>query len=213
MWMMEALAFFAPSPNPYITMPQATAQYGHVLRVSVVRRSLNSRTSATAAVGENPMSARLDPASVAPVILRNWRRLTSVMRTSCFAAGIDCARVYSARGDAHKTKRRAGAAQQQDCSSPALYRQEYAPHVSMRPDARSDFRACFCSWCGDDRGHCNRRNGHLHPRADAERCIRVCQSLRTGSLCTATDIVDRSRCRVGRPRLYHYPRRAVPRAF
>src|SRR5438477_9235208 len=81
MWMMADLAFFDPSPSPYITTPQATAQYGHVLRVSVVRRSLNSRTSATAAVGENPMSARLDPASVAPVILRNWRRLTSVMRT------------------------------------------------------------------------------------------------------------------------------------
>src|SRR5512140_3845278 len=104
MWMMEDLAFFAPSPSPYITMPQATAQYGHVMRVSVVRRSLNSRTSATAAVGANPMTARLDPASVAPVILRNWRRLTSVMRTSCFAAGIDCGGVYAACRDAHKAK-------------------------------------------------------------------------------------------------------------
>src|SRR3954469_23876105 len=82
--MMLALAFLAPSPKPYITMPQATAQYGQVLRVSVVRNSLNSRTSATAAVGENPMSARLEPARVAPVILRNWRRLTSVMRTLVF---------------------------------------------------------------------------------------------------------------------------------
>src|ERR1700733_14863429 len=84
MWMMADLAFLDPSPSPYITTPQATAQYGQVLRVSVVRRSLNSRTSATASEGEKPMSARLEPASVAPVICRNWRRVRSVMRTPLF---------------------------------------------------------------------------------------------------------------------------------
>src|ERR1700736_3753859 len=79
--MMLGWAFFDPSPNEYITTPQATAQYGQVLRVSVVRRSLNSRTSATATEAEKPMSARLEPASVAPVIFRNWRLVSSVMRT------------------------------------------------------------------------------------------------------------------------------------
>src|SRR6185312_10922087 len=84
--MMLALAFFAPSPKLYITTPQATAQYGQVLRVSVVRESLNSRTSAIAAEGEKPSSARLEPASVAPVIVRNWRRVRSVMRAPVLRA-------------------------------------------------------------------------------------------------------------------------------
>ena len=42
-------------------MPQPTEQYGQVLRVSVVRSSLNSRTSARAAVGAKPSAARLEP--------------------------------------------------------------------------------------------------------------------------------------------------------
>src|SRR5262245_57455958 len=81
MWMMLALAFFDPSPRLYITTPHATAQYGQVLRVSVVRESLNSRTSAIATDAEKPMSARLEPASVAPVTFRNWRLVRSVMRS------------------------------------------------------------------------------------------------------------------------------------
>src|ERR1700738_1839781 len=76
---MLALAFLAASPSPYITTPQATAQYGQVLRVSVALASLNSRTSASAFDGEKPISARLDPARVALVIFRKSRRVTSAM--------------------------------------------------------------------------------------------------------------------------------------
>src|SRR5580700_4998110 len=72
-------AFLARSPRLYMSTPQATAQYGQVLRVSVARASLNSRTSAIAAVGEKPRSARLDPARETPVILKNSRRVTSAM--------------------------------------------------------------------------------------------------------------------------------------
>src|SRR6516164_11381064 len=79
MWKMLERAFFARSPRLYMSTPQATEQYGQVLRVSVARASLNSRTSASAAVGEKPSSTRLDPASVAPVTLRNSRRVTSAM--------------------------------------------------------------------------------------------------------------------------------------
>jgi len=84
---MLGLAFFEPSPNEYITTPHATAQYGQVLRVSVARESLNSRTSAIATEAEKPRSARLEPASVAPVIFRNWRRVRSVMRAPVLRTG------------------------------------------------------------------------------------------------------------------------------
>src|SRR6516164_4515188 len=79
MWKMLARAFLARSPRLYMSTPQATEQYGQVLRVSVARASLNSRTSASAAVGEKPSNTRLDPARVAPVTLRNSRRVTSAM--------------------------------------------------------------------------------------------------------------------------------------
>src|SRR6516164_9196047 len=79
MWKMLARAFFARSPRLYMSTPQATEQYGQVLRVSVARASLKTRTSARAAVGEKPSNTRLDPARVAPVTLRNSRRVTSAM--------------------------------------------------------------------------------------------------------------------------------------
>src|SRR5438309_2781632 len=72
-------AFFPRSPRLYMRTQQATAQYGQVLRVSVARASLNSRTSASAAVGENPSSTRLEPAREALVTLRNSRRVISAM--------------------------------------------------------------------------------------------------------------------------------------
>src|SRR5579862_6189433 len=79
MWKMLERAFLARSPRLYMMTPHATEQYGQVLRVSVARASLNSRTSAIAAVGEKPRSARLDPARETPVILKNSRRVTSAM--------------------------------------------------------------------------------------------------------------------------------------
>src|SRR3981081_719338 len=79
MWKMLERAFFARSPRLYMRTPQATAQYGQVLGVSVARASLNSRTSASAAVGENPSSTRLEPAREALVTLRNSRRVISAM--------------------------------------------------------------------------------------------------------------------------------------
>src|SRR5262245_31904727 len=87
MWKMLAVAFFDRSPYEYMSTPQATEQYGQVLRVSVARASLNSRTSASASRGEKPSRARLDPASDAPVSVRNWRLVRSVigipLGTSC----------------------------------------------------------------------------------------------------------------------------------
>src|ERR1700761_5676048 len=80
--MMAGWAFLAESPRLYMMRPHATAQYGHVLRVSVARASLNSRTSARATDGENPISARLEPAREAPVTARNRRRLISTIRIS-----------------------------------------------------------------------------------------------------------------------------------
>src|SRR5579862_8325834 len=77
--MMLSLAFLAASPRLYMMTPHATAQYGQVFRVSVARDSLNSRTSASAADGENPMSARLEPARVAPETARKRRRVISAM--------------------------------------------------------------------------------------------------------------------------------------
>src|SRR5215470_4265398 len=91
--MILAFAFFAPAPRLYITIPQATEQYGQVLRVSVARASLNTRTSARAAVGEKPSSTRLDPARVAPVTLRNSRRVTSAMVSP--GTCLKTARVYT----------------------------------------------------------------------------------------------------------------------
>src|SRR6202000_1983869 len=83
--MMLALAFLALSPRPYIRMPQPTAQYVHVLRVSVVRNSLYWRTSARAGAGEKPIRARLDPASVLAETFRNCRRdIRSMSRLGWF---------------------------------------------------------------------------------------------------------------------------------
>src|ERR1700688_4926492 len=62
-------------------MPQATEQYGQVLRVSVARVSLYSRTSASASPGEKPMSAKLEPTSDMPVTFKNWRLVSLDMNT------------------------------------------------------------------------------------------------------------------------------------
>ena len=76
------LAFLAPSPRPYIRMPQATEQYGQVLRVSVVRDSLYWRTSAIAGSGAAPSNVRLELANVVPVTLKNCRRLRLTIASS-----------------------------------------------------------------------------------------------------------------------------------
>ena len=51
MWMIRVFTFFALSPRLYMITPQLTEQYGHVLRVSVVRDNLKARTSASASAG------------------------------------------------------------------------------------------------------------------------------------------------------------------
>src|ERR1700682_6079069 len=79
MWKMLGCAFFAASPSPYMRTPQATEQYGQVLRVSVARASLYSRTSASAGPGANPITARLEPTSDMPVTFKNWRLVKSDM--------------------------------------------------------------------------------------------------------------------------------------
>jgi hypothetical protein len=63
-------------------MPQATAQYGQVLRVSVARAELKlTHFRECDAAGEKPISARLEPAKEAPVTARNRRRVMSAMET------------------------------------------------------------------------------------------------------------------------------------
>src|SRR5262245_52706060 len=75
---MLGLTFFALSPSVYMIRPQLTEQYGHVLRVSVVRASLKLRVSANAAVGEKPNATRLDPTSPAPLTRKNCLRFISI---------------------------------------------------------------------------------------------------------------------------------------
>src|SRR5262249_39592526 len=76
--MTWGLLFLALSPSVYMMTPQLTEQYGQVLRVSVVRASLKLRTCARTACGENPIIARLEPASPAPQTLKNCLRLMSI---------------------------------------------------------------------------------------------------------------------------------------
>src|SRR5215467_6443293 len=79
MWMISALAFLALSPRLYMMTPQPTAQYGHVLRVSVVRASLKLRTSASTGRREYPSIARLEPVNPAPQTLKNCLRFISIL--------------------------------------------------------------------------------------------------------------------------------------
>ena len=60
--------------------PQLTEQYGQVLRVSVVRSSLNGRTDAASAcsLSANPSAPSVDPPTTAPVPFRKARRETSM---------------------------------------------------------------------------------------------------------------------------------------
>src|ERR1700722_13695768 len=61
-------------------MPQATEQYVHVLRVSLVADSLNGRTDAARAspAPPNPRAPILDAASAAPLSFTKPRRLSSI---------------------------------------------------------------------------------------------------------------------------------------
>src|SRR6267378_8692176 len=66
------LTFFALSPSVWMITPQATAQYGQMLRVSVVRAILSYRISARACEMSNPIPTAA-PAAAAP--FKNVRRL------------------------------------------------------------------------------------------------------------------------------------------
>src|SRR5262252_3285070 len=79
--MISDFAFLALSPRLYMITPQPTAQYGQVLRVSVVRASLKLRTSARTGCGEKPIIARLEPVSPAPQTLKNCLRFMSISGT------------------------------------------------------------------------------------------------------------------------------------
>src|SRR5512133_4361663 len=57
--------------------PQPTEQYGQVLRVSLVRASLNSRTSARTRLAEKPSAVRLVAPLDDAVTLRNCRRVNA----------------------------------------------------------------------------------------------------------------------------------------
>ena len=74
MWMMRVLTFLALSPRLYMITPQLTEQYGHVLRVSVVRDSLKALTSASAVPGETPRPTIEDEPIPAAQIRKNCLR-------------------------------------------------------------------------------------------------------------------------------------------
>ena len=73
----QVAALVETEPAPTDT-PQETEQYGQVFRVSVARVSLKVLTSASAAFGEKPIMAMVDPPSPAVVILKNCRRVTFI---------------------------------------------------------------------------------------------------------------------------------------
>src|SRR6266540_396539 len=58
--------------------PQPTEQYGQVLRVSVVRASLNVRTSARTRSGANPRAVRLVAPMPVADTLKNCRRVNAI---------------------------------------------------------------------------------------------------------------------------------------
>jgi hypothetical protein len=59
--------------------PQLTEQYGHVLRVSVVRERRKFLVWASAAVGEKPNATKLDPNNPALLALKKCRRFMSMI--------------------------------------------------------------------------------------------------------------------------------------
>ena len=59
-----------------------------MLRVSVVRSSLNGRTLATAWAGEKPKAVTVDAPRAVPLILKNCRLLTCIMFMARLPPGI-----------------------------------------------------------------------------------------------------------------------------
>src|SRR5450432_3743752 len=78
--MMSAFSPFARLPLEYMMMPQPTAQYVQVLRVSVVPASLKGRIDAEYAVSTspNPSAPIVVPARPALAPFINWRRESSM---------------------------------------------------------------------------------------------------------------------------------------
>jgi hypothetical protein len=66
--------------------PQLTEQYGHVLRVSVVRDSLKARTSANAKPGDTPSPTIEDEPIPAAQILKNCLRFMGAFMKPCLPA-------------------------------------------------------------------------------------------------------------------------------
>ncbi len=75
MCITEERAFFDRSPRLYRMTPQATEQYGHVLRVSRICASLNGRTAAAMAGSRppKPSAPSVPPARPAPAPLSRPR--------------------------------------------------------------------------------------------------------------------------------------------
>src|SRR5438874_9436910 len=82
------MAFFDLSPSVWMITPQETAQYGQMLRVSVVRDILNARSSARAFVRSKPR-AMAPPTVVAfkkPRRESSMRHLLTELRSSlCYS--------------------------------------------------------------------------------------------------------------------------------
>src|SRR5687768_17557215 len=81
MWVISACSPFLRSPFEYRITPQATEQYGQVLRVSVVLTSLKGRIAAAcaASISPKPKAPSVVPARPAPAVCRNARRESSIV--------------------------------------------------------------------------------------------------------------------------------------
>src|SRR5215510_15585188 len=80
MWVTSSLPLFAGLGLANTSMPQLTAQYGQIVRASLVFTSLKGRTCAAscASASPKPNAAIADPAAPAPASFMKCRRETSM---------------------------------------------------------------------------------------------------------------------------------------
>ena len=79
-WITCGVTFFALSPMVWMMTPQLTAQYGHVLRVSVEREIFSAWACASSGCASKPNA--VSPMTPAKPVLTNARLETSMAETS-----------------------------------------------------------------------------------------------------------------------------------
>src|SRR5439155_19652113 len=80
-WTTWATAFFALSPSVWMMTPQLTEQYGHVLRVSLVREILRVLACARTGATSKPKAERAAPPTIE--LWRNTRREIAIGHLRC----------------------------------------------------------------------------------------------------------------------------------